>query len=195
MIPGYLLNKLQTTLNAINGSSALSEEPRSTLEEFWNLAAEILAMRRNCGGHGRLSSVRLQLDLIYCGPSPRSRLLSPNAAWRNAMTRIKSLAMKFLIFGVGPAIALLSTTQLASAQVRCPDGYYYSDGYGCVPDSDGYSDMYGDYDYDSGYPAYDTFGLAYGYGYRGGHGGGGHGGGGHGGGGHGGGGHGGGHGH
>jgi hypothetical protein len=116
------------------------------------------------------------------------------------MTRIHSLALKFLIFGVSPALALLSTTQLASAQVRCPEGYYYSEGYGCVPDSDGYADMYGDSYYGYGAPDYDSFGLAYGYDYRGGrggHGGGGHyGGGSHGGGGHGGGGHGGGgHGH
>jgi hypothetical protein len=111
------------------------------------------------------------------------------------MTRMKSLAMKFLILGACPAIALLSSAQLASAQVRCPDGYYYSDVYGCVPDSDGYNDMYGDNDYAYGSPAYDTFGLAYGYDYRGGRGGGGGHGGGHGGGGHSGGGHGGGHGH
>jgi hypothetical protein len=96
------------------------------------------------------------------------------------MTRLKSLAIKLLMAGSGLAVAIATSAVPASAQgVRCPEGYYYSYGYGCVPDSPAYDDMYGDYGY--GPPGYDTFGLVYGYGGSrrggGGHGGGSHGGG------------------
>ncbi len=62
-------------------------------------------------------------------------------------------SMKALIFG--GAIALFSMAMLpASAQVRCPPGYYPQYGYGCIPASSAYSDMYGDdYGYDA--PVYD----------------------------------------
>ena len=92
-------------------------------------------------------------------------------------------------FIVGGTIALSAFAALpALAQVQCPPGYYYRYGYGCIPASGAYYDMYGnDYNYDS--PVYDGFGLAFGFGGggRGYHGGGGRSGGGggfHGGGGH-----------
>jgi hypothetical protein len=100
------------------------------------------------------------------------------------MTRLNPLATKFLMAGAAFALAIAGSTAPASAQVRCPDGYYYSYGYGCVPDSAGYDDMYGNYGY--GTPGYDTFGLAYGYSGGSRRGGGGHGGGSHSGGAHGG---------
>ncbi len=117
------------------------------------------------------------------------------------MTR---LSLKTLsIFGSVLSLGLLSTAMPAAAQyAQCPYGYYYSYGYGCIPDAPAYGVEYGDPYYDEndiGPPGYDSFGLAFGfggsrgYGRGGGHrGGGGHGGGfggGHGGGGHGGGGH------
>ncbi len=95
------------------------------------------------------------------------------------------ILMKTLILGGAIVLSALATMP-ASSQVRCPPAYYYRYGYGCIPDSSAYSDMYGDeYGYDS--PVYDGYGLAFGFGGgRGGfHGGGGRGGGGfHGGGGH-----------
>jgi hypothetical protein len=98
-------------------------------------------------------------------------------------------SMKPLILGGAIAVCAIATTP-ASAQVQCPPGYNYQYGYGCVPASSAYSDMYGDdYGYDS--PVYDGYGLAFGFGGGGRgrgaggfHGGGGHAGGGHGGGGH-----------
>jgi hypothetical protein len=132
--------------------------------------------------------------VIFRGSKPHSnnillaranRNRSLNVAWRLAMTRLNSLATKFLMAGTGLVLAITGAVAPASAQVRCPDGYYYSYGYGCVPDSAGYDDVYGNYGYGS--PGYDTFSLVYGYGggsRRGGHGGGSsHGGGAHGGGG------------
>jgi hypothetical protein len=97
------------------------------------------------------------------------------------MTRHISLANRFvLVAGSGVALAIISPTMPVSAQVICPPGYYYSVGYGCVPDAPGYNDMYGPgYGYEP--PVYDSFGMAFGFG--GGRGGGGRGGGGHGGGG------------
>jgi hypothetical protein len=68
---------------------------------------------------------------------------------------------KFIIGGVIALWAL--ATMPAAAQVQCPPGYYYSYGYGCVPASDAYNDMYGD-DYNDGPPVYDTYGLAFGFG-------------------------------
>src|ERR1700679_3311072 len=87
-------------------------------------------------------------------------------------------------FIIGGAIALSAlVTMPASAQVQCPPGYYYQYGYGCIPASSAYSDMYGDdYGYDS--PVYDGYGLAFGFGGGGGRGGGNRGGGFHGGGDH-----------
>jgi hypothetical protein len=92
-------------------------------------------------------------------------------------------SMKILIFGGAIALSALGTMP-ASAQVQCPPGYYYQYGYGCIPASSAYSDMYGDdYGYDS--PVYDGYGLAFGFGGGRGRGAGGfHGGGGHAGGGH-----------
>ncbi len=111
------------------------------------------------------------------------------------MTRPRSVTIKLtLLIGAGLTAATLFTAPIASAQaVACPYGYYYSYGSGCVPASPGYDTYYGDYGYDYGAPVYDSFGLAFGFGGRGGrggyHGGGGgrgggfsHGGGGHGGG-------------
>jgi hypothetical protein len=67
-------------------------------------------------------------------------------------------------FIIGGAIALSAlATMPAAAQVQCPPGYYYSYGYGCVPASDAYNDMYGD-SYNDGPPVYDTYGLAFGFG-------------------------------
>ena len=98
-------------------------------------------------------------------------------------------SIKPLILGSAVAFSAMATMP-ASAQVQCPPGFYYQYGYGCVPASSAYSDMYGDdYGYDS--PVYDGYGLAFGFGGGGRgrgaggfHGGGGHAGGGHGGGGH-----------
>jgi len=98
-------------------------------------------------------------------------------------------SMKPLIL-CGAIVLSAMATMPASAQVQCPPGYYYHYGYGCIPASSAYSDMYGDdYGYDS--PVYDGYGLAFGFGGGGRgrgaggfHGGGGHAGGGHGGGGH-----------
>ncbi|MEI9991164.1 MAG: hypothetical protein WDM86_14100 [Rhizomicrobium sp.] len=50
----------------------------------------------------------------------------------------------------------------AAQYVQCPPGYYYSYGYGCLPDTPAYGDMYGDPDYDVGPPVYDTFGFGFG---------------------------------
>lgn len=93
-----------------------------------------------------------------------------------------------VLFMIGGGVALsMACVAPADAQVRCPLGFYYQPGYGCVPASDAYNDMYGDgYDYAS--PVYDGYGLAFGFG-SGGRGGGRIGGGGHMGGGHAGGGH------
>jgi hypothetical protein len=99
------------------------------------------------------------------------------------------LSMKLLILGGVIALSAMATMP-ASAQVQCPPGYNYQYGYGCIPASSAYGDMYGDdYGYDA--PVYDGFGLAFGFGGGGRgrgaggfHGGGGHVGGGHGGGGH-----------
>jgi hypothetical protein len=112
--------------------------------------------------------------------------------------------MRLWAAGAVLAAAALFTAAPAAAQyVRCPYGYYYAPAYGCIPNAPAYDEMYGgDPDYDVGPPAYDSFGLAFGFGGGRGRGGGGRGGGGnhfggggsHGGGGHGGGG-GGGHGH
>jgi hypothetical protein len=99
------------------------------------------------------------------------------------------LSIKLLILGGAIALSVMATMP-ASAQVQCPPGYNYQYGYGCIPASSAYGDMYGDdYGYDA--PVYDGFGLAFGFGGggRGGGAGGFHGGGGHAGGGHGGGGH------
>jgi hypothetical protein len=86
-------------------------------------------------------------------------------------------SMKTLIFGGAVALSALLVMP-ASAQVGCPPGFYYQYGYGCVPDSNAYSDMYGDdYGYDS--PIYDGYGLAFGFGGGSGRGGAFHGGGGH----------------
>ena len=68
---------------------------------------------------------------------------------------------KFIIAGAVALSAL--ATMPAVAQVRCPPAYYYSYGYGCVPASDAYNDMYGD-GYNDGPPVYDTYGLAFGFG-------------------------------
>jgi hypothetical protein len=96
-----------------------------------------------------------------------------------SMTRATSIL--FMIAALAMAAAAP-----AEAQVQCPPGFYYQPGYGCVPISDAYDDMYGNgYDYAS--PVYDGYGLAFGFG-GGGHGGGriggGHASGGHAGGGH-----------
>ena len=62
----------------------------------------------------------------------------------------------------GIALAMASAAP-AEAQVLCAVGFYYQTGYGCVPASDGYDDMYGGgYDYAS--PVYDGYGLAFGFG-------------------------------
>jgi len=99
-------------------------------------------------------------------------------------------SMKALILGGAIALSAMAAIP-ASAQVQCPPGYNYQYGYGCIPASSAYGDMYGDdYGYDA--PVYDGFGMAFGFGGGGGrgrgaggfHGGGGHAGGGHGGGGH-----------
>lgn len=97
------------------------------------------------------------------------------------MTR---LTTRLLLLGGGIALSLV-TALPAAAQVICPPGYYYSYGYGCVPASDAYDDMYGD-GYAYGPPVYDSYGMAFGFGggsrgrIAGGRGGGGHvGGGGH----------------
>jgi hypothetical protein len=96
------------------------------------------------------------------------------------MTR--SATVLYMIGGITLAIACAAS---AEAQVQCPLGFYYQPGYGCVPASDAYDDMYGDgYDYAS--PVYDGYGLAFGFGggISGGHAGAGHASGGHAGGGH-----------
>jgi len=89
------------------------------------------------------------------------------------------LSLKIFVFGGAVALSALATTP-ASAQVRCPPAFYYRYGYGCIPVSSAYSDMYGD-DYGGDSPVYDGFGLAFGFGGGGGRGRGGgfHGGGGH----------------
>lgn len=100
---------------------------------------------------------------------------------------VRSTAVLFII---GGGIALsMACAQSAEAQVICPPGFFYQSGYGCVPASDAYDDMYGNgYAYDS--PVYDGYGMAFGFaggrgggggGHSGGHagGGGGHAGGGH----------------
>jgi len=65
---------------------------------------------------------------------------------------------------IGGVIALAMVCAVpAGAQVLCPVGFYYQPGYGCVPASDAYNDMYGGgYDYAS--PVYDGYGLAFGFG-------------------------------
>jgi hypothetical protein len=89
-------------------------------------------------------------------------------------SRLRALAL-----GGAAGLALMAGmgASPAAAQVACPYGYYWAFGYGCVPS--GYYDMYGPgYNYPA--PVYDTFGLAFGFGGRGGYrgGGGGRGGGG-----------------
>jgi hypothetical protein len=89
-------------------------------------------------------------------------------------------SVKPLIFGCAIAVSAAAAMP-ASAQVICPAGFNYQYGYGCVPDSNAYNDIYGDdYGYDA--PVYDGYGMAFGFGS--GHGGGNRGGGFHGGGGH-----------
>jgi hypothetical protein len=74
------------------------------------------------------------------------------------MTR---LATRLAIIGGGIVLSL-SVAFPAAAFVNCPVGFYYSYGYGCVPVSDAYNDMYGD-DYGYGPPVYDTYGMAFGF--------------------------------
>ena len=68
-----------------------------------------------------------------------------------------------VLFMIGSGIALAMVCAVpADAQVQCPHGFYYQPGYGCVPVSDAYDDMYGNgYDYAS--PVYDGYGLAFGF--------------------------------
>jgi hypothetical protein len=145
------------------------------------------------------------------GFSCRNGVLSSIDSGRARPLETTMISLRFsprFISAVGvvlAASAFFATTPASAQYARCPDGYYYSSAYGCVPIAPAYNDIYGDPDADDdvGPPAYDTFGYGFGYGggFGGGHGGrshggggGGHsGGGGHGGGGHGGGGHGGGH--
>jgi hypothetical protein len=75
------------------------------------------------------------------------------------MTRI---SIKTFFLGCAIALSALAVAP-ASAQVRCPPDYYYRYGYGCIPASNAYSDMYGD-DYDDASPVYDGYGLAFGFG-------------------------------
>lgn len=56
---------------------------------------------------------------------------------------------------------------VAPAFADCPTGYYYNYYYGCIPESSAYNEMYGAPEDDVGPPAYDSFGLAYGYAYGG----------------------------
>jgi hypothetical protein len=74
---------------------------------------------------------------------------------------MRYFSINALFFGCAIALSALGSLP-ASAQVRCPPSFYYRYGYGCIPASDAYSDMYGgDYGYDS--PAYDGYGLAFGF--------------------------------
>ncbi len=79
------------------------------------------------------------------------------------MTRAST---RILLFGSAIALSGIAASPAAAqygSNVQCPPGYYFSSGYGCIPQSDAYDDLYSN-DYGYGAPVYDGFGLAFGFG-------------------------------